>query len=191
MRPRSPPRPGIWRRVRFRSDSVCYWAACKTAPQYEAVVARRLVDMLGCVIYLPRAKVVLPRSLRPVTAPLFRTYIFADIDQGPPWQAIRRQPGVISIVMTGDAPSRCPESEILKLKAAEVNGLVQLAGQPPPSAQRFTVGEKVKIRYGALDGHEARYAGEADKQRKACVLVCLLGRQVMVKIAADALAAYA
>jgi hypothetical protein len=45
----------------------------------------------------------------------------------------------------------------------------------------------VKIRFGALDGHEAIYAGEADKRRKACVLVCLLGRQVMVKIAAGLL----
>lgn len=58
--------------------------------------------------------------LRPVTVPLYATYLFADVDQGPPWQAIRRQPGVIGLVMTGDAPSRCPESEILKLKAAEV-----------------------------------------------------------------------
>jgi hypothetical protein len=33
------------------------------------------------------------------------------------------------------------------------------------------------------------YAGEADKRRKAQVLVCVLGRQVMVKIAAHAIAA--
>ena len=131
----------------------------------------------------------LGRSLRLVTAPLYRTYFFADIDQGPPWQAIRRQPGVIGLVMTGDAPSRCPESEIEKLKAAEVNGVVQLAGPPPLSVQKFAVGERVKIRYGALDGHEGVYAGEADKRRRAHVMVCLLGLQVMVKIAADALAA--
>ena len=46
------------------------------------------------------------------------TYLFADVDRGPPWQAIRRQPGVVSIVMTGDSPSRCPESEIEKLRAS-------------------------------------------------------------------------
>jgi hypothetical protein len=47
-----------------------------------------------------------------------------------------------------------PAEQIKKLKAAEVNGLVQLAGPPPPNAQTFAVGERVKIRYGALDGHE-------------------------------------
>jgi transcription antitermination factor NusG len=87
-----------------------------------------------------------------------------------------------------DAPSRCPEGEILKLKASEVCGLVQLAGPPPPSAQAFAIGEKVKIRFGVFDGSEAVYAGE-DKRRSAHALVCLLGRQVMVKIAAHAIAA--
>jgi hypothetical protein len=57
--------------------------------------------------------------------------------------------------MTCDAPSRCPESEILKLKASEVGGLVQLAGPPPSNAQRFAIGERVKIRFGAFDGPEA------------------------------------
>jgi hypothetical protein len=31
--------------------------------------------------------------------------------------------------------------------------------------------------------------GAKDRRRSACVLVCLLGRQVMVKIAADSIAA--
>ena len=58
-----------------------------------------------------------------------------------------------------------------------------------PAAPRFTIGEKVKIRYGALEGREALYAGDADKRPKAQVLVCLLGRHVMVKVAADAIVA--
>jgi transcription antitermination factor NusG len=161
---------------------------CVARRSGKTVIAGRLASELGCAIYLPRARIVLRRSRRPVTVPLYATYLFADLDRSPPWQAIHRQPGVVSIVMTGDAPSRCPEAEILKLKASEVHGLVQLAGPPPPSAQRFAVGEKVRIRYGALNGREALYAGE-DKRRSACVLVCLLGRQVMVKIAADAIAA--
>jgi transcription antitermination factor NusG len=166
---------------------LCYWVAVRCPPQRETAIAERL-EGLGCAIYLPRARVVLRRSLRPATVPLYATYLFADVDQGPPWQAIRRTPGVISIVMTGDAPSRCPEGEILKLKASEVCGLVQLAGPPPPSAPAFAIGEKVKIRFGVFDGSEAVYAGE-DKRRSAHVLVCVLGRQVMVKIAAHAIAA--
>jgi transcription antitermination factor NusG len=57
--------------------------------------------------------------------------------------------------------------------------------------QEFAVGERVKIRFGAFDGHQALYAGETDKRRAAHVLVQLLGRQVMVKTAADALASLA
>jgi transcription antitermination factor NusG len=144
--------------------------------------------MLGCTIYPPRAKTVLPRSRRPVTAPLFRTYLFADIDCGPPWQAIRRQPGVVSIVMTGDAPSRCPESEILKLKAAEVGGLVQLADQPPPSDRRFSEGERVKIRLGAFEGREARYS-KLVKKNMSVIMVVLLNRIVAVQVPTHALAA--
>jgi transcription antitermination factor NusG len=98
--------------------------------------------------------------------------------------------GVISIVMTGDAPSRCPENEILNLKTSEVGDLVQLAGLPPRSAQTFAIGERAKIRFGAFDGHEAFYPGEAEKRRKVHVLVRLLGRQVMVEIATDAIAAW-
>ena len=31
---------------------MCYWTAIRVPPQFEAVVAKRLVDMLGCLIYL-------------------------------------------------------------------------------------------------------------------------------------------
>jgi hypothetical protein len=73
-------------------------SAVRCPSQKETVVARRLTDRLGCVIYLPKARIALPHSRRPVTAPLYRSYLFADVDQGPPWQAIRRQPGVIGLV---------------------------------------------------------------------------------------------
>jgi hypothetical protein len=74
-------------------------------------------------------------SLRPVTAPLYRTYFFADLDLSPPWQAIRR-----------------------KLKAAEVDGVVRLASAPAPSRYRPSAGEHVRVRFGPLEGREGRYA---------------------------------
>jgi Transcription termination factor nusG len=143
-----------------------YWAAVRCRSQREITIAERL-EGLGCAIYLPRARMRLGRSLQPATIPTDRTYFFADVDQGPPWQAICRQPGVVGLVMTGDAPSHCPESEILKLKAAEVNGLDQLA-DPPSSARRF--GEKVKIRFGAAQGLRAglpaRPTGHGQNRRR-------------------------
>jgi transcription antitermination factor NusG len=166
---------------------VCYWAAVRCPPQKEAVIARRLTEMLGCVIYLPKARIVLPRSRRPVTAPLYRTYLFADVDRGPPWQAIRRQPGVIGLVMTRDAPSRCPASEIEKLQASEIGGLVQLADQPLSSDQKFTEGQQVRIRYGAFDNREARYA-KPGRKNMSVVMVVLLNRVVAVQVPTHALA---
>jgi transcription antitermination factor NusG len=169
---------------------VCYWAACKTAPQFEAVVAKRLVDMLGCVIYLPKARVILPRSRRPATQPLFPTYLFVNLDLSPPWQCIRRTPGVVSLLLTVNTPSRCSEAEILKLKAAEIGGLVQLAGPPSPSDQKFMEGQAVRIRYGAFDNREARYA-RPGKRNMSVVTVTLLNRIVAVQVPTHALAASA
>jgi transcription antitermination factor NusG len=169
---------------------VCYWAAIRTPPQREFVVAGRLEDQLGCAIYLPRARLRLARSLRPATVPLFATYVFADIDLGPPWQAIKRQPGVIGMVMTGDTPSRCPSAEIEKLKASEgPDGFVRLAGQPPPeSDQTFEEGQAVRIRLGAFDNRPARYARKGRKNMSV-VMVVLLNRVVAVQVPTCALAA--
>jgi transcription antitermination factor NusG len=94
---------------------------------------------------------------------------------------------VIGLVVTGDAPSRCPESEILKLKAAEVDGVVRVASAPMPSRYRPSVGQPVRIRFGPLDGRAGRYAGS--RRNLAQVLVTLLGRQVVVPVAADAIEA--
>ena len=162
---------------------MCLWVAAKVAPQRELVVAKRL-EALGCVIYLPRARVRLKRSLRPVTVPLYATYLFADVDQGPTWQRINRTPGVLSILMTGDIPSRCPEIEIAKLKAAEIDGVVQLANEPPPlSAQKFTEGEAVRIKLGAFENRPARYSKPARKNM-SIVMVMLLNRVVTVQVPA-------
>ena len=165
------------------------WAAVRCQARHEVIVGARLEQSIGAAVYVPKASVLSPRTLEPITISVYAGYFFSDLDQGPPWQAIRRQPGVIDLVMTGDAPSRCPEAEILKLKASEIDGLVQLAGQPSVNGHRFAIGERVKIQFGAFDGRTGVYQGEAYRQRKAYVLVCLLGRQVRVKIRADALAA--
>jgi transcription antitermination factor NusG len=169
---------------------MCYWAAAKVSPQRELVVAERL-ETLGCVIYVPRARVPLRCSRRTVILPLFATYIFVDLDLSPVWQMVRRQPGVITVLLTGDTPSRCPESEILKLKGSEIDGLVQLSNEPPPpSAQKFTEGEAVRIRLGAFEGRSARYS-KAGKRNMSTVLVTLLNRIVAVQVPTHLLASLA
>jgi transcription antitermination factor NusG len=131
-------------------------------------------------------------SGKPIIRPLYATYLFADLDEGRPhWAEIRRHAGVLTVVMAGDQPGKCPESEIAKLKAAEVCGVVQLAGQsPPPPPQRPAVGSKVKVTFGGLAGHEGTYLSDKGR-RNARVTVFLLGREVAVEISAGALAAIA
>jgi transcription antitermination factor NusG len=164
---------------------MCHWIAVRCPAWRDTVIAERVRHEAGALVYSPKVRHVLRKTGKPTLGPLYMTYFFVDVDEGPPWQAIARTPGVTRIVMTGDAPSRCPESEILKLKAAEVDGVVRLASAPAPSRYRPSMGEQVRIRFGPLDGREGRYAGP--RRNQAQVLVTLLGRQVVVLVAADAL----
>jgi transcription antitermination factor NusG len=169
---------------------MCFWIAGRCACQRESVVTERL-RLEGFHVYLPRARVRLPRSGRPAVVVLYAGYFFVDIDRSSaPWQAAKRMPGVTTVLMTGDAPSRCPDSEIEKLRASEIDGLVQLAGPPPSSDQKFTEGQEVRIRYGAFDNREARYA-RPDKRNMSVVMVVLLNRVVAVQVPTCALAASA
>jgi transcription antitermination factor NusG len=160
---------------------VCFWLATRCPSRREDVVAERLrVD--GYYVYLPKARVARPRRGRPNTMALFLGYLFVDVDQSAgPWQALRRTPGVVAVVMAGEQPSRCPDVEIAKLRAAEVDGLVTLAGPPPPSAKKFSAGERVRIRIDAFAGKEAAYVRPA-RQNMSVVTVVLLSRVIEVKV---------
>jgi transcription antitermination factor NusG len=175
-----------------REDAICHWIAVRTESQREKVVAARLERELRATVYLPLARVRSPAG-NLIVVSLFRPYVFCDIDASPtPWQAIRRHCGVVAIVMTSpDLPGRCPDSEILKLRMAEVDGVVRLAGkEPTPHAQRPAIGSKIKMSYGPLAGHEGVYAAHKGAA-KARVIVFLLGREVTVEISAGSLAAIA
>jgi transcription antitermination factor NusG len=130
--------------------------------------------------------------LKPVVTPLYRTSLFVDIDQGPPWQRVNRTPSVIGVLLTGDVPSRCPETEIVKLRAAEgPDGYVVPADVLRPIVKKFAIGERVKVTRGPLEGRQGVYAGPFGGRRKAQakVAVNLLGRVIEVVIGVEALAA--
>jgi hypothetical protein len=59
---------------------------------------------------------------------------------------IRRTIGVLSVLMTGDEPSRCPESEIAALKwRVDERGVVRLPLTPSQNRRRIVAGTKVNI----------------------------------------------
>ena len=169
---------------------MCHWIAVRVPGQRERVIAQRLEREIGAVIYLPLVRERPQWAKGPLTVPLFKTYIFADIDAGRPhWAAIRRHHGVIGLVMADPmTPGRCPSAEIEKLKAAEIDGVVQLAGEPPPpSSKQFAAGQRVKIQLDAFDGKEAHYVSPA-RRNMSRVTVTLLNRVIEVSVPTHRLA---
>lgn len=74
------------------------------------MIAERVRQEVGALVYLPNVRHVLCETGKRVLGPLYMTYVFVDIDQGPPWQAIRRTPGVDRIVMSGEKPPAVPKA---------------------------------------------------------------------------------
>ena len=169
---------------------MCYWAAAKVSPQRELVVAERL-ETLGCVIYVPRARVPLRCSRRTVILPLFATYIFVDLDLSPVWQMARRPAWSDHCAFDRRYAKPMPRERNSEAQGSEIDGLVQLSNEPPPpSAQKFTEGEAVRIRLGAFEGRSARYS-KAGKRNMSTVLVTLLNRIVAVQVPTHLLASLA
>jgi transcription antitermination factor NusG len=143
----------------------------------------RLEKEIGATVYLPLIRERSRYAGKPIIVPLYKTYLFADIDASPtPWQAIKRHPGVITVVMAGENPGRCPDTEIAKLKAAEIDGLVRLVDEPPPpTSKRLAAGQRVRIGIDAFAGKEAAYVRPA-RQNMSVVTVVLLSRAISASL---------
>ncbi|MBV8444095.1 MAG: hypothetical protein JO312_26650 [Hyphomicrobiales bacterium] len=131
-----------------------------------------------------------PKMLTPKTTasparvvPLFVGYVFVHVLDGL-WQPIRRTIGVVGVLTTGDLPSRCPDAEIIALKArADDHGIIRL-----PSPKRFAPGAKVRVTTGPLAGFDGLYVGMSSQEREI-VLLTMLGAQRRVTVPAGSLAA--
>ena len=89
-------------------------------------------------------------------------------------------PGVISLIMAGDAtPARVPDAVIADLKARETGGLIDL-----PRPPKFRPGDRLRIIHGPFAGHVGLYAGEAARARRG--LARDSRRLPRVTLAADA-----
>ncbi len=81
------------------------------------------------------------------------------------WHAARWSPGVLKLVMGGDAPARVPDKVIGELRGRERNGLIVL---PPPPG--FHHGDRVRIMRGVFAGQLGLYAGQRPHERVAVLL---------------------
>src|SRR4029077_5508662 len=116
-------------------------------------------------------------------------YLFVSIIDR--WRVIERTPGVLRLIKFGDAPAKCPNSEIAKLlNQRAATGLVRLPKKPKAStrAKPFEIGARVRIVSGSFCGFDAIYAGATTREREIAPLDLLGRAQVPVELDADQLA---
>jgi transcription antitermination factor NusG len=150
------------------------WYAVYTTPRHEKRVREHL-EMRQIESFLP-----LYRSLRQwnngckvtVELPVFPNYIFVRIA---PESRVRvlELPGVLSLVGSGREPTPLPEFEIESLRTA----LHERVFEPHPY---LVVGERVRIRSGALAGMEGVLL-----RKKSCWRVVLALDLIMKSVAVE------
>jgi transcription antitermination factor NusG len=126
------------------------WYALHTRPRHEKIVTQRL-EQQGVTTFLPLVTEVHRWSDRKkkIEAPLFSCYVFAKFA---PNRAERlrvlRVEGVFSLVGAQGEGAPIPDDQI-----GAIRSLVE-AGLPWASHPYLKIGQRVRIRSGALDGLE-------------------------------------
>ena len=97
----------------------------------------------------------------------------------------RYSPGVVSIVISREAPAHMPDSVIDELKSREHNGIITLPKKSPPaSLVGFCKGDRIRVRTGILRGCFGLYEGQAPHDRNY-VLMTILGAAGIVRLIAS------
>lgn len=137
------------------------WYAVHVRARHEKRIAKEL-EKRGIKAFLPAASQVHRWSDRRVVVevPLFPCYVFVHMDLvSTPRLAVLRTPGVFRFVGFTNGPTPIPDVQMEAVQAA-------LATRLPISSCGFIkVGEKVRIRGGALDGVEGVLVGHNSRRR--------------------------
>jgi transcriptional antiterminator RfaH len=145
-----------------------YWSVARIHREGLAVYC---LGLAGYETYLPRLRthrMVHGRKLE-LRPALFPGYLFVLVEAQ--WYSARWSPGVISLIMDGDAPARLPQGAIDEIRRREVGGLIELARQ---GVKR---GARVRILRGPFEGHLAIYSNSGPRDRCAVLLQLLGGAQ--------------
>jgi transcription antitermination factor NusG len=122
------------------------WYAVFTVPQNEKSVAKHL-DLRGVESFLPTYETVRVwknRQRMKLVLPLFPSYIFVHITAQERTQVLQ-SPGVLYIVGNSNQPLPLPGAEVDFLRS----GLCRQGIEP---YRDLVIGERVRIRRGALEG---------------------------------------
>jgi len=153
------------------------WYGLQTRPRHEKMVAQRLGER-GVTTFLPLVTEVHRWSDRKksVQMPLFSCYVFARfVPNRTERLRVLRVDGVFGLVGAGGEGIAIPDSEI-----DAVRGVVE--GQMPWSSHPFLkIGQRVRIRSGALDGLEGVLV-ERNGDRTLVISVDAIQRSLAVRV---------
>jgi transcriptional antiterminator RfaH len=143
----------------------------------------------GFDAYLPRYRKQRRHARRvdQVETPLFPRYLFVNLDIGrTPWRAINSTVGVINLVGHGGKPTPMPAGIIEAIRANENEAGHILLN----TLQQLKKGDAVQITTGAMCAHEGIFECLDDNER-VVILFNLLGREVKIRLPAEAVMAAA
>lgn len=121
------------------------------------------------------------RKKYPITGPMFPRYLFVGFGMRCSWLDFSRTHGVEGVLANNGAPLKIAPTLIGDLQAIVSSG--EFDERLPP---RMTAGAHVKFMRGPFEGHEGRCQSVSGEMR-AEILIELLNREVVVKIALDEL----
>lgn len=162
------------------------WYVAYTHPHAEAKALGHL-ERQGFEAYLPqyRKRRRHARRTEQVLRPLFPRYLFVSFDLARVrWRPILSTVGVAGMVRNGDEPTRVPDGVIEAIQANESQGAFDALSP----TKGLSEGDAVRIVDGPFAELIGRFCGVADAER-VIVLLDFLGREVIAKVPAEAIAA--
>jgi transcription antitermination factor NusG len=153
------------------------WYAIHTKPRHEKWIAQQLQEK-RVLTFLPLLEQIHQwcDRRRKVEVPLFSCYAFVRIAQTPEERLkVLRTPGVLGFVGSERQGTPIPDDQVENLQAA-ISGKIPCALHPYVS-----VGKRVRIRGGSLDGVEGILVSQGDDQ-SLVVSVELLQRSISIRV---------
>jgi transcription antitermination factor NusG len=153
------------------------WYALQTVPRHEKIVGTQL-RMDGLEVFIPTFRQEKKWSDRnkAIDLPIFPGYAFlrsGDIHSERKF--VFRNRSVLRILSSGNGPAEIPQTEILNVQR------VARAGAPISPAPYLNVGQRVRVRNGALQGLEGVLVRVA-KEDSLVISVDLIQRSISIRI---------
>lgn len=136
------------------------WYVLNTKPKKEGQV-ERLFQEAGYEVYNPKIK----QDNR--ISPFFPGYEFLRFDYPEEYRLVKYTRGVKKVVGNPEGPIPIPDTAIDKIRAREINGLVELEkyGAVP------SVGDEIEIMEGPMKGLRGVFAKEMTQKQRVLILL--------------------